>query len=80
MKDITVGEFNNLIVRCLKKLNMNNTAIRLYLEAASTPGILASIAQELWIEQVPEDEDTKQFRKQLIAWNKRNMPYGNEQS
>jgi len=61
------SELKKMIKRCLSKGGMDEASLDPYCEAAGFPRAAAYAAESLWINKIPEDEDTELLRNQLKA-------------
>lgn len=64
---MTWNEIEKMIKRCLSKGAMDEASLDPYCEAACMPRAAAYAAELLWINKIPDDEDTELLRKQLIS-------------
>jgi hypothetical protein len=65
-KNMSYEELYKLVMRCLLKGGFKEDAVGHYMKDARLPGAADYAAQLLWINQIPEDEDTHILRKQLM--------------
>lgn len=67
---MNILEIENLVIRCMIKTGSKEEIAKATVkENVSLPLVALTVAANLWINAIQEDEDTKEFRHQLQHLN-----------
>ncbi len=56
--------------RIIKRLHNNDYTYKHYLESAGIVRMAEKTALDLWLKEIPEDDDTRELRRQINYLNK----------